>query len=101
MCGIIGYIGTKKAKPILINGLLRLEYRGYDSSGIATVEKDGIKVIKEKGRIANLDAMDGINDLEGTIVLVIPDGQHMENLLLLILIHIMIKINYLLLCIME
>lgn len=67
MCGIIGYIGTKKAKPILINGLLRLEYRGYDSSGIATVEKDGIKVIKEKGRIANLDAMDGISDLEGTI----------------------------------
>ena len=67
MCGIIGYIGTKKAKPILINGLLRLEYRGYDSSGIATVEKDGIKVIKEKGRIANLDAMDGINNLEGTI----------------------------------
>lgn len=67
MCGIIGYIGTKKAKPILINGLLRLEYRGYDSAGIATVEKDGIKVIKEKGRIANLDAMDGINDLEGTL----------------------------------
>lgn len=67
MCGIIGYIGTKKAKPILINGLLRLEYRGYDSAGIATVEKDGIKVIKEKGRIANLEAMDGINDLEGTI----------------------------------
>ena len=67
MCGIIGYIGTKKAKPILINGLLRLEYRGYDSAGIATVEKDGIKVIKEKGRIANLDTMDGINDLEGTI----------------------------------
>lgn len=67
MCGIIGYIGTKKAKPILINGLLRLEYRGYDSAGIATVEKDGIKVIKEKGRIANLDAMDGIKDLKGTI----------------------------------
>ena len=67
MCGIIGYIGTKKAKPILINGLLRLEYRGYDSAGIATIENNGIKIMKEKGRIANLEAMDGINTLEGTI----------------------------------
>lgn len=67
MCGIIGYIGTKKAKPILINGLLRLEYRGYDSAGIATIENDGIKIMKEKGRIANLEEMDGINNLEGTI----------------------------------
>ena len=67
MCGIIGYIGTKKAKPILINGLLRLEYRGYDSAGIATIEKDGIKLVKEKGRIANLNSMDEINTLEGTI----------------------------------
>ncbi len=67
MCGIIGYIGTQKAKPILINGLLRLEYRGYDSAGIATIENNGIKIMKEKGRIANLEAMDGINNLEGTI----------------------------------
>lgn len=67
MCGIVGYIGTKKAKPILINGLLRLEYRGYDSAGIATMEKDGIKIVKEKGRIANLDAKEEINSLEGTI----------------------------------
>ena len=67
MCGIIGYIGTKKAKPILINGLLRLEYRGYDSAGIATIENNGIKIMKEKGRIANLETMDGINTLEGTI----------------------------------
>ena len=67
MCGIIGYIGTKKAKPILINGLLRLEYRGYDSAGIATIEKKGIKLVKEKGRIANLNSMDEINTLEGSI----------------------------------
>ena len=67
MCGIVGYIGTKKAKPILINGLLRLEYRGYDSAGIATIEKNEIKNIKNKGRVNDLLKVDGINSLEGTI----------------------------------
>lgn len=67
MCGIVGYIGTKKASPILINGLLRLEYRGYDSSGISTIEKDGLSIMKDKGRVKNLNNLPGIDDLEGTI----------------------------------
>ena len=67
MCGIVGYIGTKKASPILINGLLRLEYRGYDSAGISTIEKGKISVMKDKGRVKNLYNLPGINDLEGTI----------------------------------
>ena len=67
MCGIVGYIGTKKASPILIQGLLKLEYRGYDSAGIATIEKTGITVMKDKGRVKNLYDLDGIDKLEGTV----------------------------------
>ena len=67
MCGIVGYIGTKKARPVLIQGLLKLEYRGYDSAGIATIEENGIKVIKDKGRVNNLNNLEGIESLAGTV----------------------------------
>ena len=67
MCGIVGYIGKKKAEPILINGLLRLEYRGYDSAGIATMEESGIQTVKNKGRVAALLDIPEIDKLEGTV----------------------------------
>ncbi|WP_204466615.1 glutamine--fructose-6-phosphate transaminase (isomerizing) [Shouchella xiaoxiensis] len=54
MCGIVGYIGNEDAKEILLNGLEKLEYRGYDSAGIAVRTTDGTHVFKEKGRIATL-----------------------------------------------
>mgnify|MGYP003447739311 CR=1 FL=1 len=54
MCGIVGYIGNQDAKEILLKGLEKLEYRGYDSAGIAVVNNNGIQVFKEKGRIADL-----------------------------------------------
>ncbi len=67
MCGIVGYIGKQKASPILINGLIRLEYRGYDSAGISTIESNGLSIMKNKGRVKNLYDLDGIDKLEGTI----------------------------------
>ena len=55
MCGIVGYVGREEAVPVLLQGLYKLEYRGYDSAGVATVQPDGIRIIKTKGRIKNLD----------------------------------------------
>ena len=57
MCGIVGYIGHQDAKKILINGLKKLEYRGYDSAGIGLLNQSGVHVFREKGRIADLEAI--------------------------------------------
>ena len=55
MCGIVGYIGRKDAFPILIKGLRRLEYRGYDSAGVALINNDNsLNVYKSKGKVDNL-----------------------------------------------
>ena len=67
MCGIVGYIGKNRANEILINGLLKLEYRGYDSAGIAVIEDKDIVCKKDIGRVSNLYNLEGINDLKSTI----------------------------------
>jgi len=57
MCGIIGYVGKKNVVPIILDGLKRLEYRGYDSAGIAVMDKDGFNVVKQKGRLSALESL--------------------------------------------
>jgi glucosamine--fructose-6-phosphate aminotransferase (isomerizing) len=65
MCGIVGYIGNQTAKTGLLEGLRRLEYRGYDSAGMAVYDRDGFNVSKKSGRVANLAVEVGKRDLEG------------------------------------
>ena len=67
MCGIVGYIGTKQAYPILINGLHRLEYRGYDSAGVALLNGEALNVYKAKGKVSDLEEGAKDKDCEGTL----------------------------------
>ena len=69
MCGIVGYIGDENASDIVIDGLKRLEYRGYDSAGIALCTKDGMMVRKKKGRIKNLEDMIAGENLYGHLAI--------------------------------
>lgn len=66
MCGIVAYIGKKQAEPILIKGLERLEYRGYDSAGIAVMNGD-LRIYKEAGKVADLKAKISNENTEGTV----------------------------------
>ncbi|MCH5173069.1 MAG: glutamine--fructose-6-phosphate transaminase (isomerizing) [Bacteroidales bacterium] len=68
MCGIVGYTGYREAYPILIKGLHRLEYRGYDSAGVATLGEDGkLKIYKAVGKVVNLEQQAEGNDHSGTL----------------------------------
>ena len=67
MCGIVGYVGDKQAYPIIIKGLRRLEYRGYDSAGVAIGNKSGVLHLKQKGKVADLEAYVADKDSSGSI----------------------------------
>ena len=68
MCGIVGYVGKKDAYPILIKGLRRLEYRGYDSAGVALINSDGnLNVYKTKGKVDNLTEYCSDKDVSGSV----------------------------------
>jgi glucosamine--fructose-6-phosphate aminotransferase (isomerizing) len=65
MCGIVAYIGKKEAYPIVVKGLKRLEYRGYDSAGVAVLNNDSLRVFKRSGKVANLEAFTEGKDHSG------------------------------------
>ncbi len=67
MCGIVGFIGNQNAYPILIKGLRRLEYRGYDSAGVAMIEKGAFNMYKCKGKVADLESLVKSKDIDGNI----------------------------------
>jgi len=66
MCGIIGYAGTRDVVPVLIGGLKKLEYRGYDSAGIAVVDGNGVEVVRAEGKLSNLEAKLEAAPIKGT-----------------------------------
>ena len=65
MCGIVAYIGKKQAYPIILKGLKRLEYRGYDSAGIALLNDGAINLYKRQGKVSNLEAFAADQDTNG------------------------------------
>jgi glucosamine--fructose-6-phosphate aminotransferase (isomerizing) len=66
MCGIVGYVGPRVATPLLVEGLKRLEYRGYDSAGVAIMNGVGVETVKEAGKISRLEAMLASKPVQGT-----------------------------------
>ncbi|MFO7625378.1 MAG: class II glutamine amidotransferase, partial [Anaerolineales bacterium] len=67
MCGIVGYIGQKDATPIILDGLKRLEYRGYDSAGLAVIEEGIIQIRRDAGKLSRLAALVGEQPVHGQV----------------------------------
>lgn len=67
MCGIVGYIGSRDATPIILNGLKRLEYRGYDSAGLAVLENGRIEIRRDAGKLSRLETLVGESPIHGRI----------------------------------
>src|SRR2546428_9015846 len=65
MCGIVGYVGDEECATLLVDGLRKLEYRGYDSAGVAVLGKEGLSVVRAKGKLANLEKRLGEQTLRG------------------------------------
>ena len=67
MCGIVGYIGSHDATQVILNGLKRLEYRGYDSAGIAVLQNEEIEIRREAGKLINLQRLIEAHPLSGSV----------------------------------
>ena len=87
MCGIVGYIVKREAYPILIKGLKRLEYRGYDSAGVALLNAKGdLNVYKTKGKVSDLEAYCADKDITGSLGMHIRIIPNPRTLLLFIMV---------------
>lgn len=76
MCGIVGYVGMRSAQQVLLDGLEKLEYRGYDSAGVALTQRDGIRVVKSKGRLSTLRSkLEELALPRAAVASVIPAGR--------------------------
>ena len=65
MCGIVGYVGDEECAGLLVAGLRKLEYRGYDSAGVAVLGDKGLSVVRAKGKLANLEKLLGVSMPKG------------------------------------